>query len=49
MNEPEFRDYPRLPDEQAETILAMSDDVGVRAQDGGICSALLAIYSNAMR
>ena len=46
MNEPDFRDYPRLPDEQAEDILAMTDDVGASAQDGGICSAL---YSNAMR
>ncbi|HMH02498.1 MAG TPA: hypothetical protein VK555_13860 [Terriglobales bacterium] len=26
MNEPDFRDYPRLPDEQAENILAMTDD-----------------------
>jgi hypothetical protein len=29
MNEPDFRDYPRLPDEQAENIFAMRDDVGV--------------------
>ena len=31
----DFRDYPRLPDEQAENILAMTDDVGANAQDGG--------------
>src|SRR6478752_1504007 len=31
----DFRDYPRLPDEQAENILAMTDDVGSSAQDGG--------------
>src|SRR6476661_4936699 len=31
----DFRDYPRLPDEQAENILAMTDDVGASAQDGG--------------
>ena len=35
MNEPDFRDYPRLPDEQAENILAMRDDVGVSAPDRG--------------
>ena len=45
----DFRDYPRLPDEQAENILATTDDVGASAQDGGRCSAPLAIYSNAMR
>jgi hypothetical protein len=33
MNEPDFRDYPRLPDEQAENILAVTDDVGASAQD----------------
>jgi hypothetical protein len=33
MNEPDFRDYPRLPDEQAENIFAMTDDVEVSAQD----------------
>jgi hypothetical protein len=33
MNEPDFRDYPRLPDEQAENILAMTDDVGVSTPD----------------
>jgi hypothetical protein len=49
MNEPDFRDYRRLPDEQAENILAMTGDVGARAQDGGICSPLLTIYSNATR
>ena len=33
MNEPDFRDYPRLPDEQAENILAMTDDAGVSTPD----------------
>ena len=33
MNEPDFRDYPRLPDEQAENILAVTDDVGVSTPD----------------
>jgi hypothetical protein len=33
MNEPDFRDYPRLPDEQAENILARKDDVGVSTPD----------------
>lgn len=32
MNEPDFRDYPRLLDEQAENIFAMTDDVGASAQ-----------------
>jgi hypothetical protein len=49
MNELDFRDYPRLMDEQAENIFAITDDVGASAQDGGICSSRLAIYSNAMR
>src|SRR5437660_12423351 len=31
----DFRDYRRLPDEQAENILGMTDDVGASAQDGG--------------
>ena len=33
MNEPDFRDYPRLPDVQAENILAVTDDVGVSTPD----------------
>ncbi len=33
MNEPDFRNYPRLPDEQAEDIFAKSDDVGVSTPD----------------
>jgi len=33
MNEPDFRDYPRLRDEQAENIFAMRDDAGVSAPD----------------
>src|SRR5690349_17615760 len=36
MNEPDFRDYPRLPIEQSENILATTDDVGTSAQDGDI-------------
>jgi hypothetical protein len=33
MNEPDFRDYLRLPNEQAENILAVTDDVGVSTSD----------------
>ena len=35
MNEPDFCDYPRLPDEQAENILAVRDDGGVSTPDRG--------------
>jgi hypothetical protein len=49
MNEGDFRDCSLLLDEPAKNMFAMTDDVGASAQDGGICSALLAIYSNAMR
>jgi broad specificity phosphatase PhoE len=33
MNKPDFRDYSRLPNEQAENILAMTDDVGASPQE----------------
>jgi len=33
MNEPDFRNYPRLSDEQSENILAITDDVGVSTPD----------------
>jgi hypothetical protein len=49
MNEPDFRDYSRLPDEQAENILAMTDDVGASRKTAELRSAPVGIYSNAMR
>jgi hypothetical protein len=46
MNEPHFRDYRRLPDEQAENIFAMRDDVGANVPDRPGYAAPLATYRN---
>jgi hypothetical protein len=42
MNEPDFRDYPRLPNKQPENILAMTDDVGASTPDRRVPWAPLA-------
>jgi hypothetical protein len=44
MNEPDFRDYRRLSDEQAENIFAMRDHAGANAPDRPGYAAPLATY-----
>jgi starvation-inducible DNA-binding protein len=50
MNEQDFRDYHLLPDEQAEQIFGVTDDVGERAHKiGGTTPCFISEISGQQR